>query len=137
MKKDATFFGVKAEGRSFAFVVDTSGLRVHHLRRRDHAELARVELPRLAQDLPQDVVADAARGLHLAAPLAGGAGLDLAVLRAAALARRAGGIDAALEHRVVAFGAVGARRGRHAKIVGEDAAVELQALAQHRLELKP
>lgn len=25
MKKDATFFGVKAEGRSFAFVVDTSG----------------------------------------------------------------------------------------------------------------
>ncbi len=44
-------------------------------RRRDDAELARVELARLAQDLAQDVVADAARGLDLAAARAGRARL--------------------------------------------------------------
>ena len=41
----------------------------------EDAELARVELARLAQDLAQDLVADRLRGLQLAAALAGRAGL--------------------------------------------------------------
>lgn len=42
MKKDATFFGVKAEGRSFAFVVDTSGsMGINNRYLRCRAELLR------------------------------------------------------------------------------------------------
>ena len=43
--------------------------------RGEHAELLGVELARLAQQLAQDLVAHRARGLHLAAAAAGGAGL--------------------------------------------------------------
>ncbi|MBA4018552.1 MAG: hypothetical protein C0483_15410 [Pirellula sp.] len=42
MKKEATFFGVKAEGRSFAFVVDTSGsMGINNRYLRCRAELLR------------------------------------------------------------------------------------------------
>lgn len=45
--------------------------QVDHLLRGDHAEFARVELPRLTQDLAQDVVAHGTRRFHLALALAG------------------------------------------------------------------
>ena len=62
---------------------------VDDLRGGDHAEFARAELPRLAQDLAQDVVDHAAGGLDGAAPLAGGAGFAEHALQrfAGALAR--------------------------------------------------
>src|SRR3954465_7627669 len=45
--------------------------QVDHRLRRENAELARIELPRLAQDLAQDLVADRLRRLELAATGAG------------------------------------------------------------------
>src|SRR5262245_5155121 len=62
---------------------------VDHALRGEDAVLARVELPRLAQDLAQDLVAHRARGLEHAAPGAGRARLAQHVLErlARALAR--------------------------------------------------
>src|SRR5258708_3905967 len=63
--------------------------QVDHRLRREDAELARVELPRLAQDLAQDLVRDGPPRLAAAAPAAGGAGLAQHLLQglAGALAR--------------------------------------------------
>src|SRR2546427_2963255 len=44
---------------------DVCSSDLHHLGRGHDAELARVELARLAQDFAQHLVADAAHGLHM------------------------------------------------------------------------
>src|SRR5580765_4932990 len=56
-------------GEALRFLVEKE---IDHRLRCENAELARIELLRLAHDLAQDFVADRARGLDFAATVAGG-----------------------------------------------------------------
>src|SRR5690606_15769419 len=86
LQRDALADQVAERGERLRFLLEE---QVDHVLRRDDAELARVELARLALDLAQDLVAHCARGLDLALALAGRAGFEQQVRQrlAGALAR--------------------------------------------------